>query len=114
MTSLSSAVVPLDSGLRSAPLTGPRHGCSRRTSLVRPHKAVQRLATRLHPMHGAFDQLRDSLNYHRGFGLVVRDAPSGEMREDVLDTGWGATFCAESFSTERWANSLFKQAPVRF
>ncbi|HUJ90768.1 MAG TPA: NAD(P)/FAD-dependent oxidoreductase [Syntrophorhabdales bacterium] len=40
-------------------------------------------------MYEVFDQLRESLNYQRGSRLVVRDAPSGEILEDVPDTGWG-------------------------
>ncbi len=40
-------------------------------------------------MYEVFDQLRDNLNYQRGSRLVVRDAASEEIVEDVPDTGWG-------------------------
>jgi flavin-dependent dehydrogenase len=40
-------------------------------------------------MHEIFDQLRDSLIYQKGSRFVVKDAASGEIVEDVADTGWG-------------------------
>jgi flavin-dependent dehydrogenase len=40
-------------------------------------------------MHEVFDQLRDSLLYQKGSRFVVRNGASGEIVEDVPDTGWG-------------------------
>ena len=63
-------------------------------------------------MHQVFDQLKDSLNYHRGSRLVVRDAASGEIREDVPDTGWGGYLVRRELF-DREAGKLAVQAGAR-
>jgi flavin-dependent dehydrogenase len=40
-------------------------------------------------MHDVFERLRSSLKYHKVSRLIVRDASSGDIIEDVHDTGWG-------------------------
>lgn len=48
-------------------------------------------------MQDVFERLRSSLKYQKVSRMVVRDASSGEIVEDVHDTGWGGYLVRREF-----------------